>query len=495
MIAFSSPISLLYLWMVLLMASGLHGQDALQVVSSVQAAVISTIESCEKSVVAISRVRKDQVARLQFDTLRPGSLQVVDDPTSEDFVPTFFGSGVILSHDGFIVTCAHVLDNPQLYRYFVWLDRRCYPAQVVGLDAKPMASDPFSDLAVLKIEADDLQAIKLATQPVKKGQFVVGLGNPNALARDGQVSASWGIVANLNRWSPKENPGAAVENIHQLGTLIQTDLRLEMGSSGGALVNLQGELIGLTTTLVAARGNERPAGLAIAVDEFFLRVIETLKQGKQPEYGFLGIHPENLRTVEREQGLVGARIGLVIPGLPGSQAGLREGDVISQVGSSAIRSRSDLFRELSKAATGQKTVLLVQRRRGAGAIEQLNIEVELTKKFLATSRPSFSLYGPAIWRGAQVEYQSAIAGDLERVAEINQAHKVAFLNVAPDSLAWQAGARAGFGIIQVNAQSIQSPDQFHRLVAELEGEVTLTVRDPGGRQYQIMVPAESNPTP
>ena len=293
------------------------------------------------------------------------------------------------------MTCAHVLDDPRRHSYYVWLDRRCYTAEVVGLAAQPLASDPFSDLAVLKIEASQLSPIQLSASRPRKGQFVVALGNPYALARDGQVSASWGIVANLNRVAPRESDSPLNESIHQLGTRVQTDLRLAVGSSGGALVTLRGELGGLTTALVAQRGYEQSAGLAIAADEFFERVVASLRQGRQPEYGFLGIQPENLREPERARGLRGARVSMVIPGLPGSQAGLREGDVIVQVGEQPIGNRNDLFRAQQGAHRDQAQLLVHRSRPGSNA-QVLNLEAELAKKYLASNRPAFSLHGPRL---------------------------------------------------------------------------------------------------
>jgi serine protease Do len=466
-------------------------RDSLAIVSALESATTSAISKAERSVVAISRVRTDQVARAQLDNLRNRvSLQITEDPTSEDYVPQFFGSGVVVSHDGFIVTCAHVLDDPARFRYYVWLDHRCYSAKVVAKSATAQAADPFSDLAVLKIDADDLQAITLAKEPVKRGQFAIALGNPYAIARDGQASASWGMIGNTQRFAPKDDEGLPAETIHQLGTLIQTDLRLAVGSSGGALINLHGDMVGLTTGLVAGRGWEQSAGFAIATDDFFRQVVDTLKQGKQPEYGFLGIQPENLRAYEKEQGLSGARVSLVIPGLPGSLAGLRDGDVISQVDDTAIRSRNDLFRELSKVPTGRKTKLVVQRVRGSGTPQTMHLEAELTKKFLATNRPAYSLHGPPVWRGAQVEYQSAIAGELERIAVASTGPRVAFLSVSPDSACWRAGLRAGFGIVTVAGSKVETPAQFHELVAQRPAEVELVVVTSTGKQILVKVPVD-----
>ena len=133
---------------------------------------------------------------------------------------------------------------------------------------------------------------------LKKGQIVIALGNPYAIARDGQPSASWGIISNLQRQAPSPRDGTRPsdgrETLHHFGTLIQTDARLELGTSGGALVNLKGEMIGLTTSLAALSGYERPGGFAIPVDDDFRRALETLKTGRLPDYGFLGVAPRTL---------------------------------------------------------------------------------------------------------------------------------------------------------------------------------------------------------
>jgi serine protease Do len=466
-------------------------QEGSQLMEGIESALVSVIQRCERSVVAITRVRKDQAARSQLEGLRLSpALQWQDDPTSEDFIPTFFGSGIVITADGMIVTCAHVLDDPRKHDYYVWLDRRCYSAEPVGLSAQVQAADPFSDLAVLRVDAVDLAPLSLAAEPVKKGQLVISLGNPFAIARDGRASASWGIVANVERFAPREKERSLAESIHQLGTLIQTDFRQPIGSSGGALVNGRGELVGMMTNLLPARGFEEPAGFAIATDRLFERVVESLKQGKQPEYGFLGIQPENLPRLDLARGLSGARVSLVIPGLPGSLAGLREGDIIFQVEDTLIGNRNDLFRELSRQPTGGRVRLKAYRNARVTPGQIVQMEAELAKKYVATSRPGFSLHGPAVWRGLQVEYQSAIAGELERIATLRDGPKVALLNVVPDSPAWQAGLRAGFGVISVNGRLVRTPEQFHQIVSELIGEVTLQVLSGEGRTRTAIVASE-----
>lgn len=456
----------------------------LALIASLERATVAAIEMAERSVVAIARVRKDQVAGARAEQLQiPGLLQ--DSPESADFVPSEFASGVVVSEDGMIVTCAHAIDDPRRYDYYVWLDKRVYRARAMAqLPAKVMASDPYTDLAVLKIEARDLVPIQIGDASLmRKGSFVVSLGNPYAIARDGQASASWGIIANLHRVGPpresSEGSSLPQESQHRFGTLLQTDARLHLGTSGGPLVNLQGQMVGLTTSLAALSGFEQAAGYAIATDEMFKRVVEALKTGQLPEFGFLGIQPEELRPHERDSGFSGARISLVIPGLPGDQAGLRNDDCIAEINSKPIRDRNGLFRELSQLAAGAEVDLLVQRpRRGDVPFTPIHLKATLSKKFVAMSRPAYALHAPKHWRGMLVEYTTAVPNELARggaTAQRRSRTKLVVLSVEPDSPAWKAGVRAGHNLLSLNGTRMNTPEEFYSLAAKIEGPALLQI--------------------
>lgn len=483
-------------------SSAACGDDAWQILAAVEQASVSAIERAERSVVAIARVRRHQAPAARVDQLRLDQLPLgspfpnAELPDSPDYVPRLFGSGVVISPDGYIVTCGHVLDDPREHDYYVWLDRQSYAARVIGLPAQVQAADPFSDLAVLKIEASNLQAAQFGQSELKKGQFVIALGNPQAIARDGRASASWGIISNLNRLAPSE--GVAAENgkdtLHHFGTLIQTDAKLNLGMSGGVLVNMQGEVVGLTTALAAATGYEEAAGFAIATDAVFLRVVETLKAGKLPEYGFLGIQPEDLRAAEKGRGLSGARVSVVIPGLPGEQAGLRAEDVIYQVNDQPVANRNDLFRELSRSAAGSQVQLFVHRYRpGRSTPEQLQLPALLSKKPLTGRRPAYALHGPTKWRGLLVDYATAVSSEVMRMGlggGRRDAVKLAISSVDPDTAAWQVGVRPGDGLRLVAGEAVDNPEDFYRRVAVMEGPVSLTVVRSDGSAEVLQVPAE-----
>ena len=168
-----------------------------------------------------------------------------------------------------------------------------------------------------------------ATAPrCARGRSSLALGNPYAIARDGQASAGWGIVANLARKAPpapEDSEAAGKRTLHHFGTLIQTDAKLNLGTSGGPLLNLRGEMVGLCVALAATAGYETSAGYAIPVDATFRRVLEVLKQGREVEYGFLGIQPANLQPQEVLAGLHGTRVDSVVRGTPAARYGLRDG--------------------------------------------------------------------------------------------------------------------------------------------------------------------------
>jgi serine protease Do len=465
--------------------------------AALEQATIAAIEKAEQSVVAIARVRRDQVPLARADQLLvPNPLLLPDSPASADFIPSEFASGVVISSDGLIVTCAHVLDDPRRHDYYVWLNKRMFRAQVMAQPAKVLAADPYTDLAVLKIEAADLQPMTWGdASRLRKGSFVLALGNPYAIARDGHVSASWGIVSNLQRVAPaadrSENAGPlAKENQHQFGTLIQTDARLHFGTSGGALINLNGEMVGLTTSLAALSGYEQPAGFAIAVDAMFQRVVDTLRTGHLPEFGFLGIQPEELQSHEKAAGLKGARVSVVVPGLPGDEAGLRADDRIVEINRDPVVDRNGLFRQLSQLPAGAEVELLVHRpRRGYADFVPLQLRARLSKKYVATARPAYALNQPGKWRGMLVEYATAMPSELMRggLQARRAPAKLAILAVDPDSPAWGAGLRAGQGLLAMDGVQLESPQDFYTRAAEASGTVQLQIARVGERPEVVSV--------
>jgi len=438
--------------------------------------LVETIASAEKSVVAIARVSRetpDEVLRLEprpdpFG--RSGGVLGEPSPTDPDFIPNEYATGVVVGREGLILTTYHVL-APQSDYYVTTSDRRVYQATI-------HAADPRSDLAVLAVGGADLVPIALGDGgSLRKGQIVIALGNPHAIARDGQASAAMGIVANLARKAPPE-PGdfssAGKPTLHHLGTLIQTDVRLGTGTSGGALVDLSGRMVGLLTSLPATTGYERAAGYAIPVDATFRRVVGRLKQGREVEYGFLGVQPANLTPEEVLSGLRGMRVERVMPGpgSPAAAAGLRSGDVITTVGGRPVADADQLVLEVGRLPVDSVVPLTLLRngRRRALGVRLGKYPVRGTK--IVTNRPE-------PWRGLDVDYPTAVVDPQYRAhgEAVYFEDGVLVTEVREASPAWQAGLRVGMSISHVEGRAVRTPGQFRTTIAGRSGPVTVRLTE------------------
>jgi serine protease Do len=440
----------------------------LQAALALEKTLVDVIAKTEKSVVAIARVRKDN-PRTEEERMSP------------DFVPNEFGTGVVVDRQGKILTNYHVLGDIDKHDYYVWTNRRPFRAR-----ATVEACDPWTDLAVLQISADNLEPITLGdAKDLKKGQIVIALGNPYAVARDGEVSAGWGIISNLSRQTPSrpaaDRPLDGREmTLHHYGTLIQTDAKLNLGTSGGALVNLKGEMIGLTTALAALDTYQQSGGYAIPVDADFKRTLEMLKTGRKAQFGFLGIAPEPLSVQQRQQGQFGARIREVIPGTPAAIAGLQFGDVITHVNSQPVYDPNTLIRDLSKMPLEARVELTVERgAAGARTGRAFKVTAVLSKKYVTEIRPAYSKVEEPIWRGLRVDYATAMPREVFRdhAAQIDPAGCVVAVDVLRDSPAWKAGVRPWTFISHVGTTRISKPQQFYDAVATQAGIVRVRTTD------------------
>lgn len=476
----------------LLLPADLRAQDSpdgLAVAVAMEQSVIAAIDRAAPAVVAIARVPKEGavnvVESFQFNVPTPE--QAAENPDDPDFIPAHYASGVILSPDGLILTCYHVLDDPELHDYYVYWKGRHAKASAVRSLAKVKAGDPWTDLAILKIDGEDLPTMPLGdASTLRRGSFVVSLGNPYATARDGEPSASWGIVSNLQRTPRPRLPQTrsqtpeAKQSLAEFGLLLQTDAKLNLGSSGGALVNLKGEMVGLTTSLAAVAGFEQPAGYAIPIDQPMRQVIQTLREGRQPAFGFLGIEPAD--TLEGR----GARVARVVPGLPGDQAGLRAGDVIFSVAGVRTDGALELFRELSRWPAESEVEIFVAHH-FVGAVQPERIKVTLGKKQLSLSKPAYSEIPEPTWRGMRVDWATALPPSQLLYSRQGSRADLAILRVDPDTPTWRAGLRPGQFLQTINGKVVSKPDAFYEQAEAIDGEVTLEGIGNDGRPFRAIV--------
>jgi S1-C subfamily serine protease len=251
------------------------------------------------------------------------------------------GTGFIIDGDGRIVTNNHVveIDGQAAQRITVTLsDGRQFPARIVG-------RDQATDVAVLKIDADGLSPVKLGSSAaLMVGQDVVAIGN--ALDLPGGPTVTRGVVSAVNRVI--QEGGVSIPDA------IQTDAAINPGNSGGPLLNMSGEVVGITTAVI--RGNAEGIGLAISIDSAKPIVDELIANGKI-DRGLLGVNispitPSAAQTCGIEE-TVGILLSRVDSSAPAGKAGLRACDVLQKLSSVELRSTGDLFRALTKHRAGE----------------------------------------------------------------------------------------------------------------------------------------------
>jgi S1-C subfamily serine protease len=280
-------------------------------------------------------------------------------------MPAGAGSGVVLTSDGFILTSAHVVAGPGRGGRAAFVDGREIAFEVIG-------ADPFSDLAVLRAEADDLVAAELGdADALRVGQLVIAVGNPHGF----ESSVTAGVVSALGRSLPARS-GRAVRFVDNV---IQTDAALNPGNSGGALADSAGHVIGINTA-VAGIG----LGLAVPINEATRRVIGSLMTEGRVRRAYLGIAggPRPLPPQARNRFGRSSAVEVVevVPGSPAAQAGLRAEDLLLEVSGSPVERVEDLQRLLTAEMIGE-TLTLTLLRGGRDVV------VDLTAAELDTGAP------------------------------------------------------------------------------------------------------------
>ena len=265
------------------------------------------------------------------------------------------GSGVIISADGYIVTNYHVVQGMrgrEVDEILVRLnDGTEYVATLIGSDSK-------TDVAILKIEADaSLPAVTLADSDLLRvGDIVFAIGNP----RDLGLTATQGIVSALER-----NRGGQILGAGSYENFIQTDAAINLGNSGGALVDAWGRLVGINTAIVSSSGGSIGLGFAIPVNMVLNVASNLIKSGEVPR-GMLGLFPDDLnREMADAFGLEstrGALVNQVQEDSPASRGGIRHGDIILKIDEREIDSAAELRLVVSQVLPGTKVAVTLIRQ-------------------------------------------------------------------------------------------------------------------------------------
>ncbi|MEJ7808602.1 MAG: Do family serine endopeptidase, partial [Telluria sp.] len=289
------------------------------------------------------------------------------DRDADEDQPRGVGSGFILTADGFVMTNAHVVEGAD--DVIVTLtDKREFKAKIIG-------SDKRTDVAVVKIEASGLPAVKIGdANKIRVGEWVMAIGSPFGL--DNTVTA--GIVSAKQRDTGDYLP------------FIQTDVAINPGNSGGPLINMRGEVLGINSQIYSRSGGFQGISFAIPIDEA-TRVAEQLRLTGRVTRGRIGVQIDQVsKEVAESIGLgrpQGALVRGVEPGAPAEKAGIEAGDIITKFDGKAIEKSSDLPRLVGNVKPGTRSTITVFRRGAARDLSVTIAEVEAEKPARRTSAP------------------------------------------------------------------------------------------------------------
>ena len=374
------------------------------------------------------------------------------------------GSGFILTADGYVMTNAHVVDGADEL-WVTLTDKRKFKAKVVGADAR-------TDVAVVKIEATGLPAVKIGdANRLKVGEWVMAIGSPFGL----ESTVTAGIVSAKQRDTGQYLP------------FIQTDVAINPGNSGGPLINMRGEVVGINSQIYSPSGGYAGISFAIPIDEA-TRVSEQLRNGGRVIRGRIGVRIAPVtEEVAESIGLgkpMGALVQGVEPGSPAEKAGIEAGDIIVKVDGRSIEKAGDLPRIIGATKPGSKASLQVFRRGSTKEISLSVVELEADK-----ARGS----SPAEATPASPVKTTLGLGvvDLTDAQKRELKLKGGVRVESVDGPAARAGVREGDVITLLDNTEVSDVKQFTALAAKLDRTkpVTVLVRRGDWVNYVVIRPS------
>ena len=374
----------------------------------------------------------------------------------EQTMPLGLGSGVVVSADGYILTNNHVIDGADKIEVSLGKNGKTYVARKVGGDVR-------TDIAVLKIEATGLNAITFAdSNQLRAGDVVVAVGSPFGLTR----SATMGVVSAVGR-------NTQMSQLADLGNFIQTDAAINMGNSGGALVDYLGRLVGINTAIFSRTGGNQGIGFSVP-SNMARSVMESLVKHGRVLRGFLGIGLQDLDEAMQKEFNVETGVGAVVtdvrPGTPAQKAGLREYDVITHVNGRKIEGMQDLRITVAGMVPGTKVTLQCIR-------EKKPLEVVAT---LGENAEKAEAAAPVVEADPDV-LDGVTVADLDDATrqefKVPQGIKGALITaVDQDSVAAAAGIRPGDVVQEIKRRPIGSSDEAVKMSEELKKEKQVLLR-------------------
>jgi serine protease Do len=385
------------------------------------------------------------------------------------------GSGVIVTTDGYILTANHVVEgaDPDGVKVAMASGGKEYQAKVVG-------TDPSTDVAVLKIAADDLAAITIAdSDKLEVGDIVIAIGNPFGVGQ----TVTMGMVSALGRASLGIIPGG-YENF------IQTDAPINQGNSGGALIDADGRLVGINTAIFSPSGAN--AGIGFAVPANLARnVMEQLINSGKVTRGYLGVglQPEISPELAKEFNLpdtTGAMVTEVMPNTPAAKAGLQSGDVVRSVDDKKISDRDQLRLMVSQMAPGTKITLKVLRSENGKPAAEKTITATLgtlkAEDMAGGGNDKSQPEGKSEMDGLDGVEVADLDASMHRQFNIPSSVNGAIVsNIDPNSNSAEAGIRQGDVIQEIDRQPVKGAEDAVKLSDSAKGDhVVVRVWRQGG---------------
>ncbi|HEV3209901.1 MAG TPA: DegQ family serine endoprotease [Chthoniobacterales bacterium] len=377
------------------------------------------------------------------------------------FMQHGLGSGVVVSADGYILTNNHVVNNASEIQVAL-SDGRQFTAKVIGTDAK-------TDVALIKIKAENLPALKLTdSDKVEIGDVVLAIGNPFGIGQ----TVTEGIVSAKNR----ATSGDMDEDF------IQTDAAINPGNSGGALVDTEGRLVGINSAILTRSGGNQ--GIGFAVPSNLCRwVMESLVKNGRVDRGYLGvviqdITPELAKAFKLEQ-TNGALVSDVATGGPAEAAGLKSGDVIVQFDGKPVEDVAQFKIHVAETAPGSKVPLVVNRN---GEVKNFDVTLKsLPENRTAKAQEKSDKHEEALAGVGVADLDQSIRRELNIPTNVEGA---VVTEVSPDSAAYEAGLRSGDVITEINHQPVRNAQDAIADTTKPAGDQTLVkVWSKGGSHY------------
>lgn len=423
------------------------------------------------------------------DNLRKSIVEVFtfEQPPSDDqpaisLNPLASGFGIVIRTDGKILTARHLIGDPESCHIRVRFDDS---DELVP--AKLLAADSWVDLAILTIARTGLSHVSIAETGAPAGERVM-------IYPANRISESITGIAEQFPVDQVEDRDSrldclASDSHYQYGGLMRIRASRTGFRSGAAIINPQGELVGMTTALVPD-SNDGPDFVAVPL---YPHIVSKMLSGVLHEYAFLGVRPRDLSTSQLELVPHGIQIVDVVTHSPADVLGLQFSDVITHVNQVPISSTNEFWSIVSRlTAQSEINIRGIRGALSGSEPEQFERSGLLDKRLLQTRRSSWQSVPPRQWRGLQVEHPFAVPRYQALIHSIRFRECVVALNVEIDSLAWNAGLRPGFVITRIDGETIQSPDHFDQVVNKAGRQsVVLTVTDSAtGEPVRFTIPPE-----